>query len=200
MKKLLAILFLSLLGCGDTTINVPNQPTPTVTLTPEPAPTVTATPIPTPVPTFNPKPMVRITNNSIVVDKTARRVDFTITFSDVPDFYSLDLASRPANSFQFYIYSAAPQNDVCDYVLRGDEIHTTNMIMARRCRPPSVDVDGHGWGIVAGSGVPFSMNQNTISFDIPFATIGVPTSNVFWWKLDNFYYGAYKGSLEGKAQ
>lgn len=104
--------------------------------------------------------------------------NFSLTFNQAPDFYTLDSLGRPADSFQIdfngaYSPNPGPQGNFVNNftsVVRGDEIHVANNIRIRGTAGDGGPNSG-GWGAIVGA-VPFSLIGDTISFSVPTKDLG----------------------------
>ena len=79
-------------------------------------------------------------------------VDFSLTFNQVPDFFTVDQFGRQANSFQFYIATSPfpglyPPRPYAS-LIRGEEIHVAGDLRVRNDNPPDPDPNASGWGSI----------------------------------------------------
>ena len=138
----------------------------------------------------------RLESQSAVFNPTTGTVQFSITFNQPPDFFTVDSIGRPANSFQYYIVPdhgdpsfAFPDN--FDSIIRGDEIHITgNTIRIRAPTPSTIDPAAGGWGPILGE-VPFSLSVNTLTFSSPLFLISPHNvDGIFTYRLELYVFGA----------
>jgi len=123
-----------------------------------------------------------------VSDPTDNQTYFSVTFSTVPDFMSVDGFGRQADSFQYYITYAAPytlQN--FSILIRGDEIHYASTIVIRD-RSGVPDPHSGGWGPKRGE-VPYTLSGKTLTFSCPSSMIG-DQDGFFRYEIATYRYGA----------
>lgn len=133
-----------------------------------------------------------ILSDSATVDLKSQQVTFKIEFDQVPDFSSIDEYNRAANSFQYYINcdndGSALDYSLLDLLIRGEEIKIAGEIPIRNAFPgDETDLHSGGWGSVRGT-VPFTMNQNIMTFSVPLAMLG-ETDGHFTYDLETYEYG-----------
>ena len=133
----------------------------------------------------------------------ASNVNFTLTFNQVPDFFTVDPFGRQAYGFQFYI--ATTTNIAIPYPLppyaslvRGGEIHVAGTLPVRNDSPSDSDPNSGGWGSIRGS-VSYSLVGTTMMFSIPADVLNVQGPFAYTLQLDNYgvvtsYYPALSGS------
>lgn len=85
-------------------------------------------------------------------------VTFSITFNQVPDFFTVDSFGRAANAFQFYIVGDPTLSYPANYdsIIRGGEIYLGGGIPIRNGSPSIADPHAGGWGAIRGI-VPFTL-------------------------------------------
>ena len=125
----------------------------------------------------------------------AGNVPFSLTFNQVPDFFTVDRYGRQAHSFQFYIGRSTnvPRFSTRPFasLIRGEEIRVANDIRIRNDSPgPSTDPDPNsgGWGSIRGS-VPYTLDGQTMTFAVPATVLNV--QGQFGYNFLLFEYGAY---------
>ena len=119
-------------------------------------------------------------------------VNFTLTFNQSPDFFTVDQFGTQANSFQFYI--ATTTNIPTPYplrpyasLIRGEEIPVAGVLPVRNDSPEDTsDPNAHGWGSIRGS-VSYSLIGQTMTFSIPANVLNV--QGPFAYTLDLLSYG-----------
>jgi hypothetical protein len=131
-----------------------------------------------------------ITHASAQLDRRTGIVDFHLTFDQVPDFLTVDMFGRQADSFQ--LYNASLGTDSLreffldpSSVIRGEEIHIANDIRARSAGPPSSDPNAGGWGNISGVS-PFVLNGSTLNFSLDESVLGFNGDFVFLTESVNF--------------
>ena len=105
----------------------------------------------------------------------SQTANFTLTFNQAPDFYTLDSQGRPADSFQVNFAGVYPTPGLSfpknlTAVIRGDEIHFANNLPIR-ATSGNGGPNAAGWGPVIDS-VPFSQNGDSVAFSVPTADLG----------------------------
>ncbi len=137
---------------------------------------------------------------SVVVDKAAGDALFTIDFPHAPDFFKVDAAGRPADSFQVEITAGSNVNNFLNptSVIRGDEIRFAQALRVRDAAPPDPDPHAGGWGAIRGT-VPFSVNGDAVAFTAPFSLLGVPNS-VFGYHIFTVADGVVQSEAFGNTQ
>jgi hypothetical protein len=134
-----------------------------------------------------------ITSQEVTLRADVSVTDFLITFSDTPDFFSVDAEGRQADSFQFFINPSptipfqAGYDGVNTTLIRGEEIHVSGDVRVRDIRPSSGDPYSGGWGALRGS-VAFLITGNLVTFSVPNDMLGV--SGPFGYHLEGYRYGA----------
>lgn len=124
------------------------------------------------------KPATALTIASQAVEyRPLQRVfHFTLTFSGVPDFFTVDEAGRPKDEFQFYLtWQLHPTNPSFamrepDVLVRGGEIRTAGGIPIRDSAGEGGEGSG-GWGPIRGI-VAYELSGQTVTFDVPRGIIG----------------------------
>lgn len=142
---------------------------------------------------------VGITSQSAIYDSQQNIVNFTLTFTQAPDFYTLDENGNPANSFQ-YRFLGDPSRDYPGNfasVVGGDEIHTFGEITARNGAPVSSDPGAGGFGSLRGL-LPFSLDGATLSFSAPFSILtDFENDGLLSYELDSFNFGTGNDHMLG---
>ena len=139
-----------------------------------------------------------LTSGSVSNIDGGGNVDFSLTFNQVPYFFTVDEFGRQANAFQFYIatnpftglYPPRPYASL----IRGGEIHVAGDIRVRNDSPPDPDPNASGWGSIRGI-VPFTLNGQTLTFSVPSSVLNV--SAPFAYTLQLTRYGASTGVYPG---
>jgi hypothetical protein len=117
-----------------------------------------------------------LVSQNLTIDRQDHIADFSLTFNQAPDFFTLDSFGRPVDSFQynfngnFQVGGGQEFPNNLTAIVRGDEIHLGDGI---RIRNPNGDggPDSGGWGPVIAS-VPYRLIGNNISFSVPTADLG----------------------------
>lgn len=104
---------------------------------------------------------------SAVYCADAGEVRFTLTFSHIPDFSTLDQYGRQADSFQFYLHAPESEPELFDGLIRGEEIHVNGDLRVRD-RLGDGGPDACGWGPLRGA-VPFRREGATLTWSLPLA-------------------------------
>jgi hypothetical protein len=132
-------------------------------------------------------------SQSAVFNPTTGTVQFSITFNQPPDFFTVDSFGRQANSFQFFIVGdpSLPYPKNFDSIIRGEEIHITgNTIPTRASTPHDPDPASGGWGPILGE-VPFSLSVDTLTFSSPLFLISAHSvDGIFTYNLELYEFGA----------
>jgi hypothetical protein len=131
---------------------------------------------------------------------------FSVHFSHLPDFTTLDSNGRQQDSFQIFIaFNPATPNPVnpqaVDVLVRGDEIHIARALRIRDARPAASDPNGGGWGAIRGT-VPFHVSTQAngtavLTFTAPFSLLGIVGQ--FAWALQTTNFGAEVDLRQGVA-
>jgi hypothetical protein len=146
---------------------------------------------------------LRIVEQGVSVDATARRAAFRATFDSPPDLFTRDEFGRLADSFQYEIdadgpaSAEAPVGDV-DAVVRGDEIDAAGALRVRAAGEgvePDPDPIAGGWGPVR-TAVPFNLDGAELSFEVPLADLG-DTDGKFSYRLFTVEFGLTVDQVEG---
>lgn len=96
--------------------------------------------------------------------------DFSITFTETPDFETVDEYGRHANAFQYYIYGdlSLPYDDYFSSIIRGPEINVIDLTLP--VRDPSTDglpgcqePGSGGWGCISFE-IPYTLTGSTLAF------------------------------------
>lgn len=129
---------------------------------------------------------------------------FSLHFSQMPDFTTLDSAGRQQDSFQIFIaFNPATPNPAyppsVDVLVRGEEIHIAHAVRIRDARPPVADPHAGGWGALRGR-VPYHVAPQAngtaiLTFSAPFALLGIVGQ--FAWALETYNFGAIVDSRQG---
>lgn len=150
------------------------------------------------------KPSVKIQSYSVKSYAASKKTDFSITFTGVPDFFTIDKAGRAANSFQFYIMNTGalpPINELWDVIIRGEEIRHFGKILVRNGFPYIADFNewhSGGWdGLLAT--VPYVLTGQVMAFSIPWSSFK-ETDGRFYFELSSYYYGSTQDYFKGQAQ
>jgi len=132
------------------------------------------------------------------VDSLASNVTFSIAFSSIPDFMTIDDENRQANSFQFWIdpdNSAAPLWDG-SAIIRGGEINIGGDIPVRD-RIGSGGAASDGWGATRDS-VAYSLTGTNLAFVVPFDALS-QTDGDFTYQFLVTEYGEERYSAYGES-
>lgn len=143
-----------------------------------------------------------IVSQSIQVDRADQEVAFQLTFNHAPNFSTYDSFGRPQDSFQYEIVpNATTSIDTLPFlsinaVVRGDEIGTGHTVPIRNGIAGGSDPNpaSGGWGPVRAN-VPFTLTNNTLSFDASFAQIGT-TNGAFSYRVFTTNYGSTVSLVE----
>ena len=111
-----------------------------------------------------------IVAHDAVVDHANQRTTFSFTFTQPPDFWTINEIGQPANAFQVF-YDAEPSDDEIGFVgddvviIRGAEIHVGDDIPVRESLNETGEEfpNAEGWGPTRGS-VDYQLDGATISF------------------------------------
>lgn len=140
-----------------------------------------------------------IASQSAIYDSQQDIVNFTLTFTQAPDFYTLDENGNPANSFQYRFLGDASREYPANFasVAGGDEIHTTGGITVRNGAPASSDPGAGGFGSLRGL-LPFSLDGTTLSFSAPFSILtDFENDGIVSFELDSFNFGTVNDHILG---
>lgn len=145
---------------------------------------------------------VRMLDQSVEVNQSARTATFSLLFDHAPDFHSVDAHNRPTDSFQVEVdgsWTLGQQPlSAITAVVRGDEIRFANdMLPIRMASPPDDNPHSGGWGGIITS-VPFTANGNQISFTAPLADLPSP-SGVFSYLAFTMHDGQTTASAEAQS-
>jgi hypothetical protein len=142
---------------------------------------------------------VGITSQSAIYDAQQEIVNFTLTFTQAPDFYTLDGDGNPANSFQYRFLGDLSREYPANYasIVTGDELHISDGIAVRNSSPASSDPGSGGWGSLRGL-LPFTLDGATLSFSAPFSVLtDFENDGVLNFELDSFNYGTVNDHILG---
>lgn len=114
-----------------------------------------------------------VDDHSVITNIQRGTTEFTITFTETPDFVTTDVYGRKANSIQFYIYGDSAQRYPSSYasIIRGGEIDTYNQIIPVRdpstrslpdCQASTQNPSGD-WGCVSLE-LSYILSGQTLSF------------------------------------
>lgn len=109
------------------------------------------------------------TSQSVVFDPLTRSVQFTIEFSETPDFLTADEFGRQADSFQYWLNGRKDVSSEWESVIRGPELHASGDDLRIRnglLGPSDPDPIAGGWGTVRGLAA-FSLVENVFTFATP---------------------------------
>jgi hypothetical protein len=117
-----------------------------------------------------------LVSQNLTINRRDHVADFSLTFNEAPDFFSVDAYGRPLESFQYSFngnYTLGDDQAFLDNltaIVRGDEIHLGDRV---RIRLPDGDggPDSGGWGPVTAA-VPFKLIGDKMSFSVPTADLG----------------------------
>jgi len=151
-------------------------------------------------------PPLEIVNSSVVLSPAEQTATFDLQFNQPPDFYTLDSAGRPHDSFQYFINPNWSGNtrdlelsygQFCD-VVRGDEIHTSGMLLIRDATIPArPDSTSGGWGPVIAA-VPFDAKAGNLTFTATFNDLRAP-KGTFSYEAYTTHFGATVSTVQGWA-
>ena len=141
-----------------------------------------------------------LTSGSVGNIDGAGNVDFSLTFNQVPDFFTVDQFGRQANSFQFYIATSPftglfPPRPYAS-LIRGEEIHVAGDLRVRNDSPPDPDPNASGWGSIRGI-VPFTLNGQTLTFSVPSSVLNVSGPFAYTLQLTSYGGGTNAGVYPG---
>ncbi len=116
-------------------------------------------------------------------------IQFSVTFNQPPDLFTVDAYGRQADDFQYY---------TPDSVIRGPEIYITrNTIRIRSYGPPDLgDPASGGWGPIIAT-VPFSLSSDTVTFSVPYDLFS--NSPFFAYQIQTDYYGTAQEYVQGST-
>ena len=147
-----------------------------------------------------------VESESAVVNLDAEEVLFTIDFNRVPDFFTLDLVGRQADSFQYFIeadgefpiFRGSPYFSELESIIRGEEINVAGDIRIRDVFSvgPSEPNSG-GWGNIRGS-APYSLDGTVLKFSAPLQFIG-DSDGLFSYRLELYEFGGTTDGLENQS-
>lgn len=123
---------------------------------------------------------------SVVYCADAGEVRFTLTFSRVPDFTTVDADGRQADSFQYYVHKPWDQPWLFDVLIRGEEIHVNGDLRVRD-RYGAGGPDAGGWGNLRAA-VPFRREGATVTWSLPLAALA-EDDGAFYYTIDVAEYG-----------
>ena len=120
-----------------------------------------------------------VIDHSVDMNFLDEEVNFSITFSEFPDFFTIDSFGRQADEFQYYFDSDSEitgpflDQDLADRIIRGGEIHVEGDLRIREGLGGASDPDPNsgGWGSIVGS-VNYSLNDRELSFTVPWDVLG----------------------------
>lgn len=156
------------------------------------------------------QPSFFLVEESVGVDRVRGVVEFQLTFSEPPDFLSVDEFGRPVNSFQYEINPAFTGTALGDggvgpvqTVLRGDEIRLTpgrdDLRVRTALGDPDPDPASGGWGQVRGT-VPLDLDgDNTLRFRAGFDLLKEEGDGVFAYRVFTTEHGATTAMVEAVA-
>jgi hypothetical protein len=140
------------------------------------------------------------------VSLNSQLVSFTIEFSEVPDFFTVDFVGRAANSFQYFLnfrngnfpFGIPSQEGSLDVLIRGEEIKISGDVRIRNAFPSSFpdDPNSGGWGSIRGS-VPFLLNSKKLDFNVPLGILG-DTDGLFTYDLETYEFGGMSSRIHGQ--
>lgn len=126
------------------------------------------------------------------VDMENQEVSFTLVFSRIPDFYTVDEWGGPADAFQYYIdFDCSPVwqgENFVETIISGPEIHVYGQIPLRNSWGDSSDPTAGGWGEIRAL-VPYELNGRELTFTAGLEAIG-DLDGRFSYALGLFEYGA----------
>jgi probable HAF family extracellular repeat protein len=140
-----------------------------------------------------------LTNGYVSNIDAGSNVNFSLTFNQVPDFFTVDQVGRQANGFEFYISTSTNITTTGPFasIIRGDEIHVAGDLRIRNDNPPdTADTNSGGFGSIRGS-VPYVLNGQTLTFSVPASVLNV--SGPFGYELDLLSYGGRTSYYNGLA-
>ena len=143
----------------------------------------------------------RLVSESAVSDPQTHAVTFTIAFNQPPDFFTLDMDSIPANSFQYFIFGdqSLPYPGYFDAIIRGDEIHLAGALRVRNAAPSSSDPSSGGWGSVRGT-VPYTLTGDRLAFTTPLSLISDHSlDGLFSYQVESYEFGTTTQSVIGNS-
>ena len=149
---------------------------------------------------------LQIESSSVVVSRPQQTATFDLLFNHAPDFYALDSAGRPQDSFQYFInpdWSGNTQNLQLNLgqfrdVVRGDEIHTSGKLLIRDAAIPSnPDPTSGGWGPVIAA-EPFQVKGDNLTFTATFKDLRAP-KGTFSYEVYTTHFGGTVSTVQGWA-
>ena len=132
------------------------------------------------------------------VDAVNSNVTFSIAFSSVPDFTTIDDENRQASSFQFWVdpdNSATPLWDG-SAIIRGSEINIGGVIPIRD-RVGSGGAASDGWGLERDN-VSYNLSGTNLSFIVSYDALG-QTDDDFSYQFLVTEYGEEQYNAYGES-
>lgn len=118
-----------------------------------------------------------ISGYSTTVDPDKQENTFHITFTDPPDFFTVDEYGRQKDGFQYYIDADRenPTNQwLTETIIRGEEINVGKDIKIRDTfGDGEADAYCGGWGSVRGS-IPYKLDHKKLTFTVPWSVLNDP--------------------------
>src|SRR5262249_29360996 len=117
---------------------------------------------------------ITVTSRSVLADPFTNTLYFSVTFSGVPDFHTVDGVGRQKDEFQFFVrYGTADPpllpSSHPQALVRSGEVHTTNQLTVVDAQP--FGQGPGGWGPIRGT-TPYSLTGQTVTFSMPWSMLG----------------------------
>ena len=130
-----------------------------------------------------------IDTQSVRVNAKTEDVNFSITFNEAPNFFTVDPYGRPEDEFQYYTPNS---------IIRGGEIHITGNTIRIRSRSGSdPDPASGGWGSVIAT-VPYNLTGHTLTFSAPLDLFS--DTEFFTYQVGTYSYGRTESYISAGSQ
>lgn len=135
-----------------------------------------------------------IVSQTAIYNPVTDDVEFTIEFSEPPDFFTVDGSDRQAHAFQYFIdHDSHFDYAEFDVLIRGGEIHWVGVLPVRDREGDGGEHAG-GWGPIRCT-VAFNVNGSTLTFTVSRICLN-DVDGTFSYRLMTTEYGAMQDSLE----
>jgi hypothetical protein len=147
----------------------------------------------------------KIVSHTVLSNPAEASVSFNVLFDESVDLFAVDIGSRQADEFQFYIDpegvpipGPAVQPPGVDIIIRGGEIHIDGDIRIRD-RSGQGGPGSGGWGPIRGA-VPFELSEDSrsLSFTAGFELLG-ETDGDFTYALQTLEFGETSDIVFGRS-
>lgn len=151
-------------------------------------------------------PPLEIVSTSVVLSPAQQTATFDLQFNHAPDFFTLDSADRPTDSFQYFInpdWLGNTRDLQLSYgqfrdVVRGDEIHTSGKLLIRDAAIPAhPGPTSGGWGPVI-AGPPLNVKGNDLTFTATYNDLRA-AKGTFSYEAYTTRFGATVSTVQGWA-